>query len=169
MQLYRFSPIKNEKELMEAIEFLHFACFALCRQSLGMYLPTSGNIGIFCHYDDEYESLIKIQKKLIEPADNSSKKYLKLQKPIVISAKDDVPQTVYTHLYIRKPDPYRAHIGDIDFILEADKYASMKHALLTGEKIKGARVYYRLEPDMIELYDPDVDALGYVCTQRIIG
>lgn len=31
----------------------------------------------------------------------------------------------------------------------------------------GARVFDRSDLDMIELYDPDVDALGYVSTNKM--
>ena len=65
-------------------------------------------------------------------------------------------------MYIRKPDPYRSHVGDIDFILEEPTYSELKESLIKGAKIKGARVFERPDLDMIELYDPDVDALGYV-------
>lgn len=167
MQLYRFSPIKNEKELLEAIEFLHFACFMLCKQSVGMYLPIAGNVGIFCHYDHEYDELINIREKLTEPSDDPHRKYFKLLKPIVIPATDSIPETSYTHLYIRKPDPYRAHVGDIDFILEAEKYTSLKKGLLEGKLIKGTRIFDRAELDMIELYDPDIDALGYIAMKQV--
>lgn len=166
-KLYRFSPIKNEAELMEAIEYLHYACFKLCMQALGAYLPIAGNVGIFCHYDDEYTNLIQFRSKLTEPSDNPKQKYFKLHQPIIISAKDSIPETIYTHLCIRKPDPYRAQIGDIDFIMPADKYASIRGSLQNGETIHGARIFDRPELDMIELYDFDIDALGYVCTQQV--
>ena len=167
MQLYRFSPITNEKELLEAIEFLHSACFQLCKQSVGTHLPIAGNVGIFCHYEDEYNNLIKMREKLTEPSENPNQKYFRLRESIVIPPKDDVPETSYTHLYIRKSDPYRAHVGDIDFILEPNKYASLKQELLKGKKIKGARIFPRPELDMIELYDPDIDALSYIATSQV--
>ena len=62
-KLYRFSPIKNEEELLKAIKHIHFESYKLCKQSFGYYLPNSGNIGIFCHYDKEYKQLIDIRKK----------------------------------------------------------------------------------------------------------
>jgi hypothetical protein len=162
MKLYQFSPIKNEAELLKAIEHIHFSCFKLCKQSFSKYLPVAGNVGVFCHYDDEYELLTKLRKELCEPSDNPNKKYFPLHKPIVIPAKGDVPETTYTHLYIRKPDPYRAQVGDIDFTLEEPDYSELKNSLSEGKKVKGLRVFERPDLDMIELYDPDNDALGYV-------
>lgn len=164
MKLYRFSPIENKDELLEAVKHVHFACYRLCKQSLGHYLPNAGNMGVFCHYDDEYERLIAVRKELTEPSDNPNQKYFKLYTPIVIAAEDGVPETTYTHLYIRRPDPYRHYVGDVDFYLEQEQYDELKQSLINGSQIKGARVFPRNDLDMIELYDPDIDALGYVST-----
>lgn len=166
-QLYRFSPIRNEKELLQAIDFLHFACLKLCKQVLGSYLSVVGNIGIFCHFEDEYTNLVNFRKKLTEPSDNPDQKYFKLGTPITVGAKGDVPEALYTHLYIRKPDPYRWQVGDVDFVLDSKAYASLKQKLLAGGKVRGARVFERPDLDMVELYDPAVDALAYVSTQRM--
>jgi hypothetical protein len=162
VKLYRFSPIQDKAQLLEAIEYVHFACHKLCKQSFGTYFPNSGNVGIFSHYDDEYDRLLAIRKELTKPSDDPKQKYFELHEPIVVSAKGDVPETAYTHLYIRHPDPYRYQVGDIDFYLELDRYKELKRTAAEGEKLKGARVYPREALDMIELYDPDIDALGYV-------
>lgn len=39
--------------------------------------------------------------------------------------------------------------------------------MLNGKKVKGARVFDRPDLDMIELFDPDSDALGYVSTEKM--
>lgn len=167
MSLYTFSPIKTEDRLLEAIKFIHFACYKLCKQSFGEYLPNSGNVGVFCHYDEEYEYLTGVRKTLTEASDNVDQKYFRLHKPIVIPAEGDVPETTYTHLYVRRPDPYRHHVGDVDFYLEESEYTKLKEEMLNGKKVNGARVFERPDLDMIELYDPDVDALGYVSTSNM--
>ena len=167
MKLYRFSPIKNKKGLLEAIKHVHFSCYQLCKQSMGNYLPNAGNIGIFCHYDDEYETLIKVRKELTEESDNVNQKYFRLHEPVVIPSKGDVPETTYSHLYIRKPDPYRHHVGDVDFYLEPEEYKKLKEVLLNGKVIKGARVFDRPDLEMIELHNPDIDALGYISTAKM--
>ncbi|MDP3770344.1 MAG: hypothetical protein Q8R40_05415 [bacterium] len=167
MKLYRFSPIKNEQELLEAIKHVHFACFRLCKQSFNKYLPVAGNMGVFCHYDDEYNFLTELRKKLTEESDNVNQKYFRLHKPIVIPARGDVPETTYTFLYIRKPDPYRFHAGDVDFVLEEEKYQELKKSLKNGKVIKGVRVFERPDSDMVELYDSDIDALGYVSPREM--
>lgn len=162
MKLYRFSPIKNEDELIQAITHTHLQCFKLCYNSFGEHLPIAGNIGIFCHYDEEYEFLTKLRRRLTESSDNVDQKYFRLHEPIVIPVQDGIPETIYTHLYIRKPDIYRAQVGDVDFVMEAERYEKEKERLASGELVQGARIFPRDDLDMIELYNPDIDALGYV-------
>jgi len=167
MKFYSFSPIKNEEELLKAIEHIHFSCYKLCKQSFDKYFLNAGNIGIFCHYDDEYKFLTDIRKKLTESSDNFNQKYFKLHKPITIPSRGDVPETTYTYLYIRRPDPYRHHAGDVDFYLEPLKYEELKNSLLNGKIISGVRVFERPDLDMVELYNPDIDALAYISTEKM--
>jgi hypothetical protein len=171
MKLYRLSPIQNENQLLEAITYVHFSCYRLCQRSFGNYLANAGNIGIFCHYDDEFTKLKQIRGDLCEPTDNPELKYFTLLKPIVMAAKDGIPEIIYTHLYIRKPDPYRSHVGDIDFILDQEEYIELKRAMVNGKPVEGARVFERPDLDMIELYHPDIDVLAYVsantATERV--
>ncbi len=166
VKLYRFSPIKDKTQLMEAIKHTHLSCYKLCKQSFGIYLPNAGNIGIFCHYDDEYAFLTKLREQLTDPSDNINQKYFRLHEPIVIPAKGGIPRATYTYLYIRAPDPYRHHVGDVDFYLELEKYKALKELVAKGE-VTDARVFPRQDLDMIELYDPNVDALGYVSTKKM--
>ncbi len=167
MKLYRFSPISGKEELVAALNHIHTECYKLCQQSLGNYLPNAGNVGIFCHYEDEYQYLISLRSELTEPSDNPDQKYFTLLRPIVIPSRNGIPEATYAHLYIRRPDPYRHHVGDIDFYLEPDAYSKLKQSLLDKEPIKGARVFPRNDLDMLELYDPDVDVLAYVSTSSM--
>jgi hypothetical protein len=167
MKLYRFSPIQNEAQLRETIEHIHFACYQLCKDSFGVYLPNAGNVGVFCHYDDEYERLVKIREQLCLGSDDPNQKYFKLHKPIVIPKKGDIPETAYTHLYIRKPDIYRSQVGDIDFYIKQAQYELIKQKLMGGGELAGGRVFPRQDLDMIELFNPDVDALAYVSTSTM--
>lgn len=167
MKQYRYSPIKDEKRLIEAIAYIHMACHKLCKQSMGNYLPVAGNIGIFCHYDDEYLFLKTLQKERADLSDSVYGKYFRLYEPIGIPALGTIPQTTYTHLYIRKPDPHKPQVGDIDFYIPQEKYAHIKQSLLRGKTIKGARVLAnRPDLDLIELYDPAIDALGFIGNKR---
>lgn len=167
MKLYRFSPIQSKEQLLEAIKHIHMECHKLCKQSFGKYFSNAGNIGVFCHYDDEHAFLTELKKELVETSNNPDQKYFKLHNPIIIPAQEDIPETTYTHLYIRKPDPYRHHVGDVDFFIEEDRYQKIKKSLLNGELIKGARIFPREDLDMIELHDPEVDALAYLSPREM--
>lgn len=165
MKLYRFSPIKSRDELLVAIRHVHFECYKLCKQSFDTYFTNAQNIGIFCHYDEEHAFLTELREEMTEVSDNVNQKYFRLHEPVVIPAEGDVPKTTYSYLYIRKPDPYRAQVGDIDFYLPEEEYVALKETVRDG--IPGARIFDRTDLDMIELYDPDVDALAYVSTSTI--
>lgn len=137
---------------------------------MGRYLPVAGNVGVFCHFDDEYAFLTKLREELTDLSDKVYGKYFRLYKPIIIPAKGDIPKTTYTHLYIRKPDPNKHQVGDIDFYLEPQKYAEIKQSLLDGKMIKGVQVLLnRPDLDLIELYDPDIDAWGYIGNKKWNG
>ena len=163
MNPFRFSPIHDTTQLMKAITHIHAACHALCKQTMGKYLPVAGNIGVFCHFEDEYAFLKKLQAELTDLTKSVYGKYFWLHEPIIIPSKDSIPGASYRYLYIRKPDPSKPQVGDVDFYLEPVKHAALKQSLLDGKLIKGARILpNRPELDFIELYDPDIDAWGYV-------
>ncbi len=85
-----------------------------------------------------------------------------MREPIVVPARGDAPETTYEYLYIRRPNPNSPQAGDVDFMLEQDEFEVLKVRLLAGEVVPGARIFDRPDLDMIELYDPEVDALAYV-------
>src|SRR3989344_3631548 len=162
MKPFRFSPIKDEAQLMRAIEYIHFESNKLCKQNFGSLLPVAGNIGVFCHFEDEFKQLIKIRNELTDSSDNWNHKYFRLHKPIVIPAKNDVPETTYTYLYIRQPDPTHPQVGDLDFYLEPEKYRELKQALLSRNTTKGIRVFKRTDLDLVELFDPVIDICAFI-------
>lgn len=165
MKLYRFSPIRSKKVLMAAIKYTHFACFKLCKKVFGTYLPVSGNLGIFCHFDEEFEFLIKLREELTEKDDNWNQKYFRLRQPIIISAKSDILETTYTYLYVRKPDKDKPQVGDVDLVLEKDKFDELKKSVLEKREIKGVELFYRQDLDMIRLSGTDIDILPYLTTR----
>lgn len=167
MKLYRFSPITSESQLIEAIKHIHYKSYKLCENAFGKSLPNAGNLAVFCHYDDEYEKLLAIRNKLTKYCSNPKQKYYEFIEPIVIDSIGNIPITKYTHIYIRKPDPYRHHVGDIDFYIPVDNYTDIKEYLQSGNTIKGARIFPRDDLDMIELYNPDIDVLAYLSANNM--
>lgn len=167
MNLYHFSPISSKERLQEAIQYVHFEAYKLCQQTFGRYLPNSGNVGIFCHYQTEYEYLTEVRKELTETTDNYNQKYFRLHNPIIIPATTSTPETKYQFLYVRQPDPYRHHVGDVDFFLPENEYLTLKSELEAGKMMTGARLFPSPQLDMIELFNPDSDVLAYVSTTKM--
>ena len=167
MKLYRFSPIKNETQLFKCIEYLHKANYELCKKTMQSYLPVRGNIGVFAHYDEEYNYLLSLSQKLTDHSVSFNNKYFKLIKPIVIPAEDNIPSATYEFLYIRKPDPYRSQVGDIDYVLNPELYNQLKNSLIKGESRLGIRLFERPKDDIIELFDPDLDVLSYLAKKSM--
>jgi hypothetical protein len=164
---YRFSPIATQGELLRVITHIHESCHRLSMSTFGKFLPVAGNVGVFCHYDDEYVALTRLRNELCQPTTDTDLKYFTLLTPIVVPKSGDIPAATYTHLYIRKPDPYRYQTGDVDFVLPQDKYHALKHEIEIGHALPGSRVFERSELDMIELYNPAIDALAYVSPDSI--
>lgn len=165
MASFQFSPITDKEQLVDALTYIHAACHALCMQSLGQYLPVAGNIGVFCHFDEEYLRLTRIQQQLTDPADPVYGKYFKLHEPIHIAENNGIPEATYTHLYIRKPDPGKPQTGDLDFYMEPSSFTQLKQSVANGGNDHGMRILNRPDLDLVELYDTDSDALGYIGTK----
>lgn len=161
MTPYRFSPIGSKEQLLEVIKYTHLKCFELCQKNFGRYLPVAGNIGIFCHYDDEYQALIKLREELTDKSDNWNQKYYRLHEPISIPAQGDIPGAVYTYLYIRKPDQHQ-EVGDVDFVLNEEEYDRLKDSLLRGAEIRGMKIFDRPEIDLVQLFDSESDVLSFI-------
>jgi len=167
MNKYRFSPIKSKEQLFEAIKYTHFKCFELCNKVFGSYLPVAGNLGIFCHHEDEYEFLTKLREQLTDKSDNWNQKYYRLHKPIKIPSEGDVPGTTYTYLYIRKPD-HHTEVGDVDFVLNSKDYLELRNSLSTGIEIKGMEILDRPTLDLIKLFDPAFDVSSFIGQKDIV-
>ncbi len=147
--------------MLRAIKYTHINCFELCKKVFGRYLPVAGNLGIFCHYEDEYKFLTELRKKLTTESDNWNHKYYRLLEPIMFPAQGNVPETVYTYLYVRKPDQHE-EVGDVDFVLGAQEYDELKGNLLKGAEIEGMEILDRPDLDLIKLFDPGIDVSSFV-------
>jgi hypothetical protein len=165
MTNYRFSPIKNESTLFEAIKYLHLECNKICFETFGRYLTNAGNIGIFCHFEEEFTKLIEIRNRLTVPSTNPDQKYFKLIEPIVFDQIDNIPATEYKYLYIRKPKNDSPQVGDIDFYFEDEEFELIKQSILAGKVYKNARIYDRPDLNMIEILDSNSDVLPYISTR----
>jgi hypothetical protein len=129
-------------------------------------LPVTGTLAIFTHYPEEFQMLTEYLQKMCYPDNPFNGKYFKLIDPIIIPSTPEVPGATYTHLYIRRADPYRSQVGDIDFYLPKQQFEELKANLLK-ETRPNIRIFPGNNLDMIELYNPDIDVLAYIDTYRL--
>lgn len=148
---------------MRAIRYTHFAAFELCKKALGKYLPTAGNIAIFCHYQEEFKLLEKLGKELTTPDINFNGKYFRLYEPIAIAAKNGIPKTTYEYLYIRPADRFRPQVGDADFVMDENEYQKIQKL----EIINKVEIFNRPSLSSCELFNPDFDVLIYLTTRTV--
>ncbi len=152
MQLYRFSPIKSAEEGFESLEYIDLKLKELSTLTLGESQPIN-TLKIFAHYEDEF-LFLKGWVNTLGKNDGTSTPsyYVKTSKPTQVN--DDL----IDYIGIRTPDPYRSQVGCGDYVV--DDYEAFK------EKHLGNLPYLR-EIDhptyeMLELFHPDIDVLGYI-------
>jgi hypothetical protein len=149
---YRYSPIKSEKELDRAWEYLVREISRLSEVVTGEPMPAT-ILKLFAHYPDEYEYLRAQLLEYGEAAPISSKTslYVKVDRKIA-------GQQV-NYLGVRIVDPYRMQVGCGDYEVEDyDQFVSK----WVGKKPFVRDIATSAGIPLIELWDPDFDVLGYV-------
>src|SRR3989338_10774405 len=155
MQLYRFSPIKDEKQLREAVVYVTEKTSDLAKKVIDKTLPIS-SLTIFAHYSDEFEKLSGIVKTLGNFVNENNGPRVALREPIKVG------ENTIIHLRIRKPDPYRMQVGCNDFdILD---YETFKNENLSKYP-NNLRLIVRENYEMIEFFNPDYDVLAYILSK----
>ena len=150
--IYRFSPITNKDQLLEAIDYVAQQTTQLSTKITGREYPI-GYLTIFSHYSDEFDGLIKIVQNLgVQDGANNGFSFL-LHKPIVLLRGD------LTRVRIRKPDPYRMQVGCDDFVVP--DFIEFRNEFLDTHP-DNLRLIKRPEHEMIEFFDPSFDVLAYV-------
>ena len=151
---YKFSPIKTKEELLEVISYIAQETTSLCSKIIGQELPIGG-LTVFSHYQDEFKELKKIALDMGKLDSENNGPYIKLDQPI------ELPNSQLELLRIRKPDPYRLHVGCNDF--KVPNYKKFKRQHLKANPYN-LRLFKRPEYEMIEFFDPDYDVLAYVAS-----
>ena len=156
-QLYRFSPIKNKKDLLEAIEYITTNATKLGEMVLNEqhYI---GSLTVFSHYKDEFERLKEILLDMGNLETENNGPFVRFSTPLRIGRNN------IQLVRIRKPDPYRMQVGCVDFIIE--DYNAFKKKYLKS-KSDNLRLFERLQYEMIEFFDPDFDVLAYVLSENL--
>lgn len=155
MKLYRFSPIINEKQLIQAVKYIATQNTRLSKKIMGKKLQIT-SLTVFSHYSKEYKDLLRIVYKLGKLHKENNGPYIGLKKPIRIG------NNLIKYLRIRKPDPYRMQVGCSDF--DVENYADFKNKQLT-KNVQTLRLIERTNYEMIEFFDPDFDVLAYVVSK----
>lgn len=155
MQLYRFSPIKDEKQLREAVIYVANKTSELARKIIGKPLSIS-SLTIFAHYPDEFEKLSGVAKTIGNFFNEHNGPRIALHKPIKVG------EDIIAHLRIRKPDPYRMQVGCDDF--DIPDYETFKNENLLKYP-NNLRLIKREDYEMVEFFHPDFDVLAYVVSK----
>ncbi len=148
MNFYRFSPITSEKSFNEAITYITIKLDTMSQQLFQTKLPIT-TLKLFAHYPDEYEYLLTLINHMGSPApfNSETSSYVKVNK--------EIREHAVKYVGIRIIDPYRLQVGCGDY--EIPYFADFKRKWLdTSPWIR------EFSNDMLEIWHPDFDVLGYV-------
>lgn len=153
MKLYRFSPISSEQKCQQALEYIAEQLRGLSAKVMDESPPIN-TLKIFAHYSDEYALLKNWADSLGEHDDDGSKTsyYVKPIKPMTVAGEP------IEYVGIRTPDPYRAQVGCGDYVV--GNYDELKKKYLGNSP--WIREVEHLRYEMLELFHPDIDVLGYI-------
>lgn len=153
-KLYRFSPIKDESTLDKVFLYLTLELEKLSLKIFKEKLPID-TLKIFAHYPEEYDFLYNLILKMGPKSNYSSE----------TSFYVDVDRKINGHqiklLGLRIVDPYRMQVGCGDY--EVSNFQGIK------EKNLSSTIYVRdmkRSTDMLEVWHPDFDILGYIVPNR---
>lgn len=152
MQLYRFSPIQDSRQLFEAVVYVATTATMLCKKIVDNEYPIT-NLTVFSHYSNEFTFLSSLLQEHGTIMRNKNGPVAKLHTPITVGS------STISILRVRNPDPYRSQVGCCDFAV--DDFQNFKETFLTNGS-RNLRSIPRTEYEMIEFFDPDVDVLAYV-------
>lgn len=152
MKLYRFSPITDEATIMAAFEHIYEELLRLRNAVFEEDWPVF-TLKLFAHYEEEYEYLLEWINSIgvKDNASSSTSYYVKPNRPFLIAGKE-IP-----YIGLRVPDPYRSQVGCGDY--EVENYDEIK---VNHQGRKGVREVEHPRYQMLELFDPNIDVLGYV-------
>ncbi len=156
MNTFRFSPIENKDELIDAVVYIATNTSKLCEKVIGKSLPIQ-SLTVFSHYPGEYEKLVQMLFEMGVLINENNGPRVVLHKPIKTN------DHIITHLRIRIPDIERPQVGCNDF--EVENYEIFKSQYLSNHP-DNLRCIVRPEYEMIEFSDPKYDVLAYVVSSK---
>ncbi|MCA9337335.1 hypothetical protein KC951_01350 [Candidatus Saccharibacteria bacterium] len=153
MKLYRFSPIKSADTCTEVLEHIQKGLRELSELVLEESLPIN-TLKIFAHYEDEYKFLKQWVDSIGEAKDEGSSTSYYVEPSEAMTVNNDPIE----YVGIRVPDPYRAQVGCGDYVV--DSFDKFKTKYLG--KSPFIREVAHPKYEMLELFHPDIDVLGYI-------
>jgi hypothetical protein len=147
-KLYRFSPITNEADFNKALEYITIELEKLSEQLLEQKLPIN-TLKLFAHYPEEYKYLLELVTGLGPAASFSSDTSYYAQ------TKREIKGHNIEYIGVRTTDPYRPHVGCGDYEIENFQEITDTY----GGKSDFIR---KFSEDMVEIWHPDFDVLGYI-------
>ena len=153
MKFYRFSPLQNNEDCTKALEYIQEKLRELSKLIIEEELPIN-TLKIFAHYEDEYAFLKKWVNSIGTNEDEGSltSYYVKSHEPMVIN---DDP---IDYVGIRVPDPYRSQVGCGDYVVS--NFEEFKAKYLGKSPYIREKSHQKYQ--MLELFHPDMDVLGYI-------
>lgn len=152
---YRFSPIQNLEQLLEAIEYTAQTTSQLSQRIIGTTFPIH-TLTIFSHSEEEFEILKALLNTMGSPYNENNGPRVTLHEPIVVGT------DAITHLRIRHPDPDRPQVGCNDF--DVEDYEEFKTTYL-AQHPEHLILIRRPEYEMIEFRHPEFGVLAYVVSK----
>lgn len=156
MNSFRFSPIKAEDELIQAVTYIANRSESLAQKVIGRKLPIT-SLTVFSHFEEEFKELKKIIAGLGTSYNENNGPRVKLYSPIIASGNK------IEYLRIRKPDSERPQVGCNDY--DITSYKEFKSQYLSYH-YKNLRLIIRSEYEMIEFFDCEFDVLAYVVSDH---
>ena len=153
MKLYRFSPIKSSEECELALQHIQKGLRELSELALEESLPIN-TLKIFAHYEDEHKFLKQWVDSIGEAKDEGSSTSYYVEPSKQMTVNNDPIE----YVGIRVADPYRSQVGCGDYVVS--NFDELKAKYLG--KSPCIREVPHEKYEMLELFHPDIDVLGYI-------
>jgi hypothetical protein len=148
MGLYRFSPINDEEAFKKVFYYIADELDKLSNKLFNKSLPIT-TLKIFAHYPEEYDNLSKLLLNMGTKSSYSSATSL------YIDREEKINNFLIKLFGVRITDPYRLQVGCGDF--EIENFEEFKN-----ENIDKSPFIRTFREDMLEIWHPDFDVLGYI-------
>ncbi len=153
-RLYTFSPINDEVAFNKVLGYITSELEKLSQELLSQRLPIS-MLKVFAHYPKEYTYLHNLVSSRGPKASISS------DKSLYVHVDETINGYHIKYLGVRIVDPYRMQVGCGDYEV-SDFVEFRKKYIHSTQFVRDAKD----SVDMIELWHPEFDILGYVIPTR---